>query len=382
VLGAYDLNYYSKNMTELYHKLNSIKKTCFDPNDRIVFTLFDHDFYFNGQGPGWTLYNLQLILSELDISNFFCLLLTHQPEYDDYTRQVQQQLTDDDFPIRSITTLLNPDWLPEGKHSIAPQFSQIEKIEKAYCALSRQSRPYRTFFMSKLMNENLFDHGLIGYNNIPFHNKILTTEDQPKIKLSTLNDDIDYEFSFLEIPKHSQRLILKNKKNKIIYSSFRQQYTQYKNFHENIDLNNKAQSCELNNENPISRSFLYVGLETHCQLFKPHVSRISLRGIVERRPFVIFGCTGTLKFMQNHGFKTFNEFWDESYDCIDNVEDRVDNIINVIKKLSSLSLSDLKDLYCEMQPIIDYNHDFYHNEFAAQEKKHLQDSILKNLKGN
>ena len=217
VLGTFNLNFYSKKMPELYHRLKAIKKSCFDPNDRIVFTLFDHDFYLDNQGPGWTLYNLQLILDNLDISNFFCLLLTNQPNYNDYTKLVQKQLTTDEFPIRSITTLLNPDWLPTNRPP-NNKIPAVEKIKKPYCALSRQSRPHRTFFIAKLMSEGLLEDGVVGYNNIPF---VDPAKGEP-VSNSYSGFPVG---SLLVIPDHYQRILLKNKKNKSIYNNFEQQLT-------------------------------------------------------------------------------------------------------------------------------------------------------------
>ena len=177
-------------------------------------------------------------------------------------------------------------------------------------------------------------------------------------------------------------IILKNISNRNIMKEFINRYPYYKNFSENVDLSNKDQSCSLNNNNPIAQGFLYVGLETIVELPQPFVSRISLRGIIERRPFVIFGCPNTIQFLQSRGFKTFSDFWDESYDTETDTEKRVEKIINIIKYVSSLNLTELKDLYNQMEEIITYNHEFYFNNFAAAEEKYLEKQILKNLERN
>lgn len=372
MIDTIDLNYYSRNMPALYHRLKSIKKSHFTPNDRIVFVLSDHDFYFNNRGPGWSLYNLQLILDSLDISNFFCLLLTNQPNYNDYTRQVQLQLTNDDFPIRSITTLLNSSWFPGDTQSRAPL---ITDIKKHFCVLSRQSRPHRTFFIAKLLKENLNDYGVIGYNNIVYTDQLYGEPSEDQAQAS----EVSTNFSFLTIPKHWQRLILKNKENNIILTEFQDRHSQYKNFYEDVNLSDKDQSSSFNNSTPISQAFLYVGLETEVQLEKPFTSRISLRGILEQRPFVIFGCPGVIKYLHSCGFKTFGEFWDESYDDIVDLETRVEKIINVIKYVSSLPQNQLIDLYNKIRPIIEYNYNFFLYELEEIEKSRLHEACIKNL---
>jgi hypothetical protein len=358
-------------MSDLYAQLKEIRQDRFEPNDRIIFELFDHDFHLNYQGPGWTLYNLQLILAELDISNFFCLLLTNQPGQDEYTVELQKKLTDDDFPIRTITTLLNADWLPDEK----PVRAVVDagKIEKSFCLLSRQARPHRTFFMSKIMASGLANHGIIGYNNIE-HELLQSNNNSPE-------SQANMKLSFLEIPPKYQRVLLKDKINKIQYQNFVDAYPNYKNFKETIDIENKYLSCSLtDNITPISRGFLYIGIETEVELQKVHSSRISLRGIVEARPFVLLSSVGALSFLRDRGFKTFNDVWDESYDEIVDLEERVDRIIDIVKEISNLSKTQLIELYCKLRPIIEYNQNFYFNEFSRSESQRLDRACKQNLK--
>jgi hypothetical protein len=370
VVGLFDLNAYMRNMPELCKQLALIKKSQFSNNDRIVFTLFDHDFYLNNDGPGWTLYNLQIILDHLDISNFFCLLLTNQPDYNDHTGWVQKNLTNDDFPIRAVTTLLsNTTYDP----NCTPREALIDQIDKSYCVLSRQARPHRTFFMAKLMHNNVCDAGLVGYNNID-------TDPLDCNNSDITNHNLPFT-SLLNIPQKWQRLLLREESNRLILANFRQQYSEYKNFVEQVDLNDKGQSCQLDNPTPVSNGFLYIGLETEIQIPKVFMTRISLRGIVERRPFVLFGCPTILEFLHSRGFKTFGDFWDESYDHVTNLEKRVDGIIDVVKQVSVMDQSQLRTLYKKMQPIVDYNHNFYHTKFVKQETQLLDIALLKNIKG-
>jgi hypothetical protein len=370
-IAIVNLNKYMRCMSKVYNILKSVKKSSFDHRDRIVFTLFDHDFYLNNNGPGWTLHNLQLILDDLDISNFFCLLLTNQPNYNDHTTLVQTQLTIDKFPIRSITTWLNNDFVPK---EIIQREPLIENIKVPYCLLSRQSRPYRTFFVSKLMHENLLDSGIIGYNNI------LETPIN-----SNNNNNLDIEnlnFSFLEIPTQWQKVLLRNQLNRDIYREFHSQYTHYKNFEDKFDIRDKDKSCSLSNPAPISNALLYIGLETEVTTPTIHSSRISIRGIIERRPFVLFACPGALKQLRDRGFKTFEDFWSEDYDTIQDVETRVDRIIEIIKYVASMSTQELKLLYQQMQSTIDYNYNFYRDGLVDREKRSFTSAILKNLKSN
>lgn len=370
VLGIFDLNQYSRNMWDLYDELRLISRSHYEHSDRIVFTLFDHDFYLDNQGPGWTLYNLQLILADLDISNFFCLLLTNQPHYDDLTRWAQTNLTNDAFPIRSITTLLNKDFFPNRTSTRDPHMDQIEK---PYCVLSRQSRPHRTFFISKLWKANLFESGIVGYNNIAHPLVQSNNRRDPKHSVTGL--------CLLDIPFAYQKVLLRNQSNRHTFAEFDNLYPTYKNFVDSVDVTDKDQCSILDTSTPIAKALLYVALETEIATPKVFVSRISLRGILERRPFVIFGCAGILDFLKSRGFKTFGDFWDESYDDVVDFEIRAEKIINVIEYISSMTPVQLTQMYQNMRTIVDYNYDFYHAGLAAQETTLLNINCAKNLDG-
>jgi len=59
--------------------------------------------------------------------------------------------------------------------------------------------------------------------------------------------------------------------------------------------------------------------------------------------------------LKKEGFKTFSEFWDESYDdIIDNTE-RMEAICLLLKDLSKLSKPEWFRLYLRMKPILEHN---------------------------
>ena len=78
-IKEFDLYKYANSMHTLYYELETFLKNYFgdspikfNDNERIVFNQPDLDFYISNEFPGFSLYNLQLILRELDIPNYFC----------------------------------------------------------------------------------------------------------------------------------------------------------------------------------------------------------------------------------------------------------------------------------------------------------------------
>ena len=371
VLGYYNISTHIQNPQFVLKSIEHDHKGSYNHNDRLVFLLFDHDFYLDGKGPGWALYNLQLIFRYLDITNRFALILTHQSCIDTYSQEVQKIITSDDTSFGVIKTCLNRQWI----ETIDDPGSNSDQIQKSYCLLSRQSRPHRTYFTAKLWEHNLLDQGIVGYNNIDeTKDQDTTTGVLPRSTTPCL-----VEQEFLYAPKSYQRLTLRNKNNQTVYQQFDCKYKSYKNFEDQIDIYNKYDSMCFDRFTPIQQALVYVGIETQYNIDVPFWSRISLRGILERRPFVIVGCPGVLAQLQEHGFKTFNEFWSEDYDRETDFERRVDMIIEILQKFSGMSPKQLTNLYQRMQTILDYNFDYYSNHFKKQQIDLFDTNCERNL---
>ena len=74
-----------------------------------------------------------------------------------------------------------------------------------------------------------------------------------------------------------------------------------------------------------------------------------------KKPFVLCAPPYTLKYLKEEGFKTFSDFWDESYDTIENHEDRLLAIFKLIDFINDKSIDDLRDMYRQMLPILEHN---------------------------
>jgi hypothetical protein len=68
-----------------------------------------------------------------------------------------------------------------------------------------------------------------------------------------------------------------------------------------------------------------------CDLF---VTEKTFKPIAFQHPFIVCGMTGTLKFLHENGFETYENLFDESYDTIELFEDRLDLIYNNIENFN------------------------------------------------
>jgi len=104
------------------------------------------------------------------------------------------------------------------------------------------------------------------------------------------------------------------------------------------------------------------------------VSEKILKPILNYQPFIVFAGYGYLKHLKTYGFKTFSDFWDESYDDIENPEQRFFALLELVRKLNEKSIDELNELYKNLKHICIYNREIWNGlEINSLEK------ILKNI---
>jgi hypothetical protein len=86
-----------------------------------------------------------------------------------------------------------------------------------------------------------------------------------------------------------------------------------------------------------------------------YLTEKTYRPIFGMQPFIVVSNPGFLKFLKYMGFKTFPEFFDESYDEIENPIERMNTIVNEVKKICSLSHEELHDRYYNIFDKLEHN---------------------------
>ena len=120
-----------------------------------------------------------------------------------------------------------------------------------------------------------------------------------------------------------------------------------------------------------------VVLETLFDYPQLHLTEKSLRPIACQQPFIIVGTQGSLEYLRNYGFKTFSSIWNESYDQIENPEERLNAVVDVMKEIASWDEITRKSKLSQAQEIAIYNQQW----FLSQDFFNLVTNELKeNLK--
>jgi len=133
--------------------------------------------------------------------------------------------------------------------------------------------------------------------------------------------------------------------------------------------NSSPDSKDLINDNPAinletehyQNTFLSLVNETLAedQREAKFFSEKIYKPIVMEHPFILFSGYKNLEKFKEFGFKTFNKWWDESYDDEPNIIDRAKKIVSVLAKLNNLPDSQLVDLRKEMTPVLKHNKQVY-----------------------
>jgi hypothetical protein len=84
-----------------------------------------------------------------------------------------------------------------------------------------------------------------------------------------------------------------------------------------------------------------------------------LKSILFYHPFIVIGLPHTLHSLKQLGFKTFNNIIDESYDSIEDPDERFKQIKLQIDYLASLTIEEHHQLYIDLMPTLEYNRKLY-----------------------
>jgi len=106
ILSVIDLNQwhemdYESAQNWLITQCKAIKRETFQPNQRVVFTMSRGDFYVTDSKVGLILRNLQIIVNEIDISNFFVIVVSTNPRIDEEI-EIIKSVSQDSVPITAI----------------------------------------------------------------------------------------------------------------------------------------------------------------------------------------------------------------------------------------------------------------------------------------
>lgn len=110
-------------------------------------------------------------------------------------------------------------------------------------------------------------------------------------------------------------------------------------------------------------SLLHVVTETLYYGQGQHLTEKTFKPIVMQQPFILASCQGSLEYLRGYGFRTFSEFWDESYDQADDAT-RMLKIGKLLNDLNNLSPREQQHLQQHLVSTVEHNYNwFYSTDF-------------------
>jgi hypothetical protein len=223
-------------------------------------------------------------------------------------------------------------------------------IDHEYLFISYQHtvntlRLHRVDFLCRLLDQGILDQGLISFKT-------------PGIdKMSEfVHDAVWY-----------------TKESRALFDRYKEKID--KNLYIDTDNPTGVLSTTIDIENS-QKAFLQVVTETSFSHNKLHLTEKIFKPIVAKQPFLLLASVGNLEYFKNYGFKTFSDYWDESYDKISDPGQRVQAVVKILKDLSLKSRHDLIEMKKDMIPILEHNW----NHFYYDLKHIVASEFIDNIK--
>jgi hypothetical protein len=239
------------------------------------------------------------------------------------------------------------DWY-RGFYALNYKKTVVKPYRKDYISFNRlvhTDRSYRIYFVSKLIEKNLVPKGSISFGVAGGSNPTWDEEvSAGKSKLS----------------KHAKIHINQH----------------LKNYHEqlNIDGDSVPGSASADIPDQVHDSFWHVVTETVFYYDKLHLTEKIFKPIVSKQPFMLLAAPGNLAYLKSYGFKTFDSVIDESYDDIQDPDQRIDAVVDQLNWYCNLTDAEKLDIAEKLEPIIEHNFHHFYGEFRHIITRELLDN--------
>jgi hypothetical protein len=237
-----------------------------------------------------------------------------------------------------------------------------DKRERRILSLNRRLNNcwHRVLLLALSSKHNLFENNYITYNldpefdsEIPPLDELINLTAQPKGSYNLISQKELYT---------EMDTLVKNKKN--VYESFSHESPGY--------------IFTIKDETVDIYKSSYISLVTETFFYEDDyiITEKVYKPIIHYHPFIVLGSPYTLKHMRSIGFKTFGDFWDESYDEEENNDKRFEKVFNLLMKFDKMSIEELHKLYIDIIPTLKYNYDLI---VGRGSMKQLTENLEKNI---
>ena len=229
----------------------------------------------------------------------------------------------------------NLDPIPTYQDQIEYKKANLHSIKKYNC-LQKRPRAHRAWLYYSLYKQDLLDNALLSMNTFSQRNTWYCDKEIPKEDYNKLVDKLPI------FPTGINSTTEQNAFESASGSGFI------------TDLNHDI----------MLNSWISVISEASFAENTCFVSEKSFKPIASCHPFIIYGNKGSLRRLHDMGYKTFDRWWDESYDMLDAWE-RLDAVVDIIKQINSMTQDELLRMYNSMKDVLEHNLQQFHQNSKA-----------------
>jgi hypothetical protein len=247
-------------------------------------------------------------------------------------------------------------------------FNNIEWINNL-CQKHSFAKDDVILITSNLVDFNNYNFTIIPYNYFGNHINFLPMSKLDKIDLKNyqnnynkfLNNKNKLHFlCFNGIPRLNRILMFDelNQNKKLIDKSITTLRGMDKNYYYDVPTweNQKIGGGARLNIQAHLDCFVNIITETLFDIDSIFLSEKTYKPIYLCQPFIVFGNPHSLKKLKELGYKTFDKWWDESYDNEIDINKRFDKIVNILEQISEWDIDKCFEIKKEMQDILIHNY--------------------------
>jgi hypothetical protein len=120
------------------------------------------------------------------------------------------------------------------------------------------------------------------------------------------------------------------------------------------------------------QSFCSLVLETYSDQPYPCFSEKTFKPIAFGHPFLLHCASGSLNQLQQMGFQTFGDLWDESYDQLQG-NDRLESIFRIVLDINQWSHEFVNQVYNNIQARLRHNRTWFFDRLPTEFKEYKQE---------
>jgi len=158
ILDIISLLEYDSQLDKLDQLLSKYNNYTFSFNQRILITHDDTDYYISNSCPGFTLYNVFVLLHKYSIPHEFLIIFTNHYGIENEITQLSAQICNSDSPKVICTS----QWY-DYSDVVLPS-NQLPEIKNLFCCLNGVNREHRLLTLCCLKEHNLLNQGTVSYH--------------------------------------------------------------------------------------------------------------------------------------------------------------------------------------------------------------------------